>query len=78
MPTNQLFLLSSDETGGVVTHNAIFLQKNVVISSSNTKKPDLQHFLPRERSFCLIKLSEIFVRHLTGQPGASETKPQIK
>ena len=77
MPTNQLFLLSSDETGGVIEHNAIST-KNVVISSSNTKNPDLQHFLPRERSFCLIKLSEIFVRHLIGQPGASETKPQIK
>ena len=32
----------------------------------------------REWSFCLIKLSEIFVRHLIGQPGASGTKPQIK
>ena len=48
MPTNQLFLLSSDETGGVIEHNAIST-KNVVISSSNTKKADLQHLLPRER-----------------------------
>ena len=47
MPTNQLFLLSSDETGGVITHNDIF-SENLVISSSNTKKADLQHFVPRE------------------------------
>ena len=55
MPTNQLFLLSLDETGGVITHNDIF-SKNVVISSSNSKKADLQHFLPREweRMFILF------------------------